>query len=125
MKANLMLVFDRKKKASKTRTGVVELVITSGNTRRYVSTGVQLFPKEWKNGSVVGRSDWKELNDRIQIVKKKCSEIINGMIEDGSFDVNAVPGMLKESIMQQETFIAYVQLYQPWASAFQAKQSYP
>ena len=107
MKANLTLVYDRKKKASKQRTGVVELVITSGNVRRYVSTGVMLYPKEWKDGSVVGRRDFKELNDRIQIIKKKCSEIINQMIEDGSFDVNAVPGMLKESIMQQQTFLSY------------------
>ena len=107
MKANLTLVYDRKKKASKQRTGVVELVITSGDVRRYVSTGVMLYPKEWKDGSVVGRRDFKELNDRIQIIKKKCSEIINQMIEDGSFDVNAVPGMLKESIMQQQTFLSY------------------
>lgn len=109
MKANLTLVYDRKKKASKQRTGVVELVITSGNVRRFVSTGVMLYPKEWSKGSVVGRSDWKELNDRIQIVKKKCSEIINRMIEDGSFDVNAVPGLLKDSIMQQQTFVEYAE----------------
>lgn len=109
MKANLTLVYDRKKKASKTRTGIVELVITSGNIRRYVSTGVMLYPKEWSNGSVVGRRDFKELNDRIQIIKKKCSEIINEMIEDGSFDVNAVPGKLKDSIVQQETFIQYAE----------------
>ena len=109
MKVNLTLVYDRKKKASKQRMGVVELVITSGNIRRYVSTGVMLYPKEWSNGSVVGRKDFKELNDRIQIIKKKCSEIINQMIDEGCFDVNAVPGMLKGSIMQQETFIAYAE----------------
>jgi integrase len=107
MKANLTLVYDRKKKASKQTTGVVELVITSGNVRRYVSTGVQLYPKEWSNGSVVGRRDFKELNDRIQILKKKASEIINQMIEDECFDVNAVPGMLKDKIMQQQTFIDF------------------
>lgn len=108
MKVILTYVFDRKKVASKTKAGVVELRISSGKIRKYISTGVKLFPKEWSNGSVVGRKDWKELNDQLQLVKKKCSEIINQMIDEECLDLNAVPRLLSGKIMQQKTFIEYI-----------------
>jgi len=108
MKVILTYVFDRKKVASKVKTGVVELRISSVKKRKYISTGVKLHPKEWVNGSVVGRVDWKELNDRLQSIKKKCSEIINQMIEEGCFDIDAVPRLLQASIMQNQTLIEYM-----------------
>ena len=107
MMPTLTFIFDRKCQASKKTTGVVELRITAGSTRKLISTGVRLLPKEWSNGSVVGRKDWKELNDQLQVMKKKCSEIITQMMDDGCLDLNAIPSMLKGSMMQQETFIDY------------------
>lgn len=107
MKVNLTLVFDRKGQSSKTKAGVVELRIAADNVRKYISTGVKLLPKEWSNGSVIGRMDWKEVNDQLQILKRKCSEIINKMMDEGCLDLNAVPRLLKGEIMQEETFITY------------------
>ena len=63
---NLTLIYDRKGQASKERPAVVELRISAGKVRKYISTGVKVLPKEWKNGSVVGRKDWKNLNDQLQ-----------------------------------------------------------
>ncbi len=103
----LTLIYDRKGQATKTRPSVVELKIGAGKERKYISTGVKLLPKEWSNGAVVGRKDWKELNDQIQIIKKKCSEIITRMMDEGSLDLNAVPGILKCELLQQQTFISY------------------
>ena len=107
MKVILTYVYDRKCVATKTKAAVVELRISSDKARKYISTGVKLLPKEWSNGSVVGRKDFKELNDQLQIIKKKCSEIINKMIDEGTFDLNAIPNLLKGSMMQQQTFINY------------------
>ena len=107
MVPTLTLIYDRKCRASKDKAGVVELRITLERERKYISTGVKLLPKEWSNGSVVGRKDWKELNDQLQIIKKKASEIITKMMEEGNLDLNAVPGILKSELIQQETFIDY------------------
>jgi integrase len=109
MKPNLTFIYDRKKVASKTKAGVVELRISDENVRKYISTGVKLLPKEWSNGSVVCRKDFKELNDQLQIIKKKASEIINKMMDEDCLDINAVPGILKGTLMQSETFIAYAE----------------
>ena len=104
---NLTFVFDRKGQATKTKPSVVELRISAGAVRKYVCTGVKILPKEWSNGCVVGRKDWKELNEQLQIVYKKALEIVNRMLEEGNLDINAVPGLLKSELTQQETFLGY------------------
>ena len=103
----LTFVFDRKGQATKKKSSVVELRISAGKVRKYISTGVKLFMGEWKDGSVVGRKDWKELNDQLQAIRKHCSEIVTKMIEDGNLDLNAIPSILKNELIQQETFIDY------------------
>ena len=107
MVPTLTFIYDRKGQATRTKAAVVELRITADKVRKYISTGVKLLPKEWSNGSVVGRKDWKDLNDQLQIMKKKCSEIITQMMDEGNLDLNAVPSMLKGSMMQQQTFLNY------------------
>lgn len=104
---NLTYVYDRKGLATKTRAGVVELRISAGKVRKYISTGVKVFPKEWKGESVVGRTDWKELNDQLSAMKKKCAEIITRMIEEGELDLASLPSVLKNEMTRQETFISY------------------
>lgn len=103
----LTIVFDRKCQASKDKEGVVELRITLDKQRKYISTGIKLLKKEWSNGSVIGRKDWKELNDQIQALKKKCAEIIAQMIDDGNLDINAIPAILKGRVVEKQTFIEY------------------
>ena len=103
----LTFVFDRKGQATKKKSSVVELRISAGKVRKYISTGVKLFMGEWKDGSVVGRQDWKELNDQLQAIRKHCAEIVTKMIEDGNLDLNAIPSILKNELIQQETFIDY------------------
>lgn len=105
----LTFVFDRKGQATKKKAGVVELRISMGAVRKYISTGVKLLPKEWSNGSVVGRADWKELNEQLQIIHKKCSEIVIRMMNDGCLELNAVPNLLKSELLQQETFLNYAE----------------
>lgn len=107
MVPHLTLIYDRKGQGTKTKPAVVELRISANGVRKYVSTKVMLLPKEWSNGSVVGRTDWKELNEQLQIIKRKASEIITRMMEEGNLDLNAVPNLLKEELLQQQTFIEY------------------
>ena len=104
---NLTLVYDRKKLAEKDKAGVVELRISAGKTRKYISTGVKLLPKEWKNGSVTGRVDMIPLNRQLQSLLKKCNEIIMQMMEEDNVDLDAIPAILKDRLQQKETFLEY------------------
>ena len=106
MVPNLIFIHNRKK-IDKTKPSVVELRISVGSVRKYISTGIKLLPKEWSNGSVVGRKDWRELDEQLQVFKRKCSEIVTRMIEEDRLDLGAIPNILKGQIMQEETFIDY------------------
>lgn len=96
-----------RKKVDKNVPSVIELQISAGKVRKYISTGIKILPKEWSKGSVVGREDWKTLNDELSVIKKKCSDIILSMLEDGALDVCAIPKLLKDSLLQQDTFIDF------------------
>ena len=104
---NLTLIYDRKGQASKERPAVVELRISAGKVRKYISTGVKLLPKEWKNGSVTGREDMIPLNRQLQSLLKKCNEIIMQMMEEDNVDLDAIPAILKDRLQQKETFLEY------------------
>lgn len=106
---NLTFVFDRKKVASNKgeRRGVVELLISYGTKRKYMSTGVRLLPREWKNGSVVARDDWRSLNEQLQVMKRKVSDIVTQMMDEGQVDIGAIPGRLQTVLVAEQTFIEY------------------
>ena len=104
----LTFVFDRKHETrDKKKAGVVELCITCNKVRTYMSTGIRLKVKEWDNGKVVGRPDWKELNDQLAVIYKKCSEIVVDMMESESLDIKAIPRLYEERIAQKQTFLEY------------------
>lgn len=104
---SLTFVYDRKHQSSKTTQGMVELRISMGRDRKYISTGIKLYPKEWSEGSVVCRKDWKDLNDRLQVFKKKCSDVILTMMEKGELNLKSIPELLKDSLIKTGTFIDY------------------
>lgn len=103
----LSFVYDRKGLSTRTKSAVIELRITMGTQRKYVSTGIQVLPHEWSDGMIIGRKDWKELNDQLAVIKKKASEIVAKMMEDGEVEIGAIPNLLKGQFVVQGTFISY------------------
>lgn len=62
------LIFDRRKTASRTTLGTVEIEILCNGERKRISTGVRLYKNEWydKRGIyVTGRDDSDELNEKL------------------------------------------------------------
>lgn len=108
MTPKLTFVFDRKHVTrDKKKAGVVELRIQYNNVRTYMSTGIWLKAKQWQNGKVVDREDWKLLNDQLGIIYKKCSEIVVEMMEEDRLDIKAIPHLYEEKIAQKQTFLEY------------------
>ena len=56
---------------------------------------------------MVCRTDWKELNDMLQLMKRRCSEVIIDMMNEGKLDIGAIPGLLKDRMVQDKTFLDY------------------
>ncbi len=104
----LTLVYDRRKRASRTNPAQVELKVYADKKQKYISTGIKLLPREWSRGSVNAcRPDYIELNEQLHALVKKASEIVARQIAEGKLDLNALPSQLKDELTQSETFLDY------------------
>ena len=84
MTPKIRAVFDRKKKASSTSTGKVEIeVIFSRTQRKTLSTGIELYSNQWEDGLVVRHALAKKLNSQISSLIKTYSNIIRQLIQNG------------------------------------------
>lgn len=77
-------VFDRKKKASATTTGVVEIeVIFNRTQRKTLSSGIELYSNQWEDGLIVRHAESKKLNRKITDLIKNYEGIARSIIQDG------------------------------------------
>jgi len=89
------LIFDRRKMASRTHEGYVEVRITIDRKTMYISTGVRVYKNEWAAGCIVNRPDANVLNDRLAIIFEKVHEGINESVKQGvKLDVESVKRMV-------------------------------
>lgn len=106
----LTLIYDRKGHASRKIAAPVEILIYHERKRKYMSTGIRLHPKEWdsRNCAVSAcKEGYKELNKQLRVMVDKINGIIAKMMDDGNFDMNAIPSLMKDEVLQQQTFISY------------------
>lgn len=88
-------IYDRYKKASSKRKGAIEMRITYNRKQKYISTGIELYPKEWKKGEVVAIADAQELNNQLAIMIAKVRQILIDMSNEGNIDIFSIPEKLK------------------------------
>lgn len=86
----LKLMFDRNKRASKTKEGSIELRIGFDRKKKYATTGVRVFPREWRNGRIAHRLDAIELQRTLDEFVANARRIINDLIERGEFDIDTI-----------------------------------
>ena len=86
----LALVFDRKKKASKTIDGSVELRITWQRQQRYVTTGIRLRTNQWRSGIICNRIDAGELQQTLDEFVRISRKIINDRMQAGELDMTTI-----------------------------------
>ena len=103
----LAFVFDRKKKSSPRKTAPVELRITWHRRQKYISTGVHLFPKNWKGGNVTNRIDAIEIQSSLDRLMRRARRIVNEMAEMGNIDIDQIPVLLQYDGVDSMSFIEY------------------
>ena len=107
------LIFDRRKMASRTHEGYVEVRITIDRKTMYISTGVRVYKNEWAAGRIVNRPDANVLNDRLAIIFEKVHEGINESVKQGvKLDVESV----KRMVWQQTEIIKDGPMLLDWIS---------
>lgn len=105
------IVFDVKKKASKTEKGLVQIVVTFARTRHYYSTGVKLFKWQWSDvNHVVNTSDAVEQNDLINALFRKVTDYIRSCSEGhDTFSFKRVEEMLSVKETSERSFLDFLE----------------
>lgn len=98
----LKLVFDRKKIASPTKEGSVELRITYNRVQRFATTGVRLLPKHWRNGSVVNRIDALDIQHTLDLFVVNARKIVNEQLDNGTLDMRTIVSLINVKPQQQQ-----------------------
>lgn len=84
--ASVRLVFDRRKTASKSKKGTVELeVVQDRKTRKYMSTGIRVYAHQWydrKGVYITGTNDATALNQKLRKKLSEVEDIISRMGDD-------------------------------------------
>ena len=58
----ITFIYDRYHKASSLRKASIEVRISYNRKQKYISTGIQVYPKQWKKGKITGTPDALQLN---------------------------------------------------------------
>ena len=107
----IKVIFDRRKTASRTREGYVEVRATIDRVTKYISTGVRVHKNEWATDRVVNRQDADILNERLAIIFEKVSRHASECVKQSkTFDVESVKQIVWKQVelsKDEPTFIQW------------------
>lgn len=102
---SIELIYDRRKKANKNKEATIEIRITYNYKQKYISTGIKVLPKEWKNKKIVGRKDCVQLNEALEKMIIDIRKVILDMMNEGKVDIFSIPQRLEQK--ENISFIEY------------------
>ena len=105
------IVFDRRKTASRTREGIIEIRVIIDRKAIYLSTGVRVHKNEWAAGMIVNRPDAEVLNQRLAIMSEKVGRAVNDAVKQSvKLDTESVKQAVwqfVESQTDEPTFVSW------------------
>lgn len=90
----LKVLYDRQKRASKTKEGAIEVRITYNRVQRFVTTGVRVLPNQWRDGRIVKRVDAFELQHALDVFVAHVRKTVNELMEKGELDMKTVVSVI-------------------------------
>lgn len=106
----IKVIFDRRKTASRTREGYVEVRVTIDRVTKYISTGVRVHKNEWATDRVVNRQDADTLNERLAIIFEKVSRHANECVKQcKTFDTESVKRIVWKQVEMSKDEPAFIQ----------------
>lgn len=100
-------VYDRYKKATTIKKSSVEMRITYNYKQKYISTGIMLYPNQWKNGKIVNCPDILQISQTLDRMLTDTRQIILDMMEGGTIDIANIPEALRKKKQGRISFIEF------------------
>ena len=100
-------IYDRKKTASPTTKSSVEMRITYNYKQKFISTGIKLYPNQWKNGKITNCPDIMQISQTLDKMLTDVRQIILDMEREGNIDIVAIPEKLRQLNTPQISFLEF------------------
>lgn len=101
------LVYNRYKKASPSQKAVVEVRVTYNYQQKYFSTGVWLYPHQWKNGKIINCNDIIHISKVLDEIVLNIKEVLLEMLEENHIDLRLIQERLNKRSLEKITFIEF------------------
>ena len=101
------LIYNRYKKATPYKQAAVEIRISHNYKQKYISTGIMLYPNQWKKGKIVNTPDMLQISQTLEKLLSDIRQIILEMIQEGNVDIQAIPDRLEMKRQNQLGFIDF------------------
>ena len=105
----MKFVFDRKKVATKTKKGLVQIEVTSEGKRKWIGTPVKVYSDQWNEKKKVTNSvNSIQLNTILDGMMAKLNEFILDLVKNNQqFDFEKLNAFLEKST-RSDSFIEFV-----------------
>ena len=103
---HLTFIYDRRKQASSTKKASVELRITHNYKQKYISTGIMLYPNQWKNGKITNCPDILQISQTLDKILTDVRQILLDMMREGTINLDLIPIRMHK---QRETTLTFVE----------------
>ena len=100
-------IYNRYKTATASKPAAVEMRITYNYKQKYMSTGIMLYPNQWKNGKIINCPDIIQISNILNKLLTEVRQVLYDMIEEGNVDIFAIPNKLKALNEKKITFIDF------------------
>lgn len=107
MYPKITFVYDRRKRASSQHRGSLEIRITHNYKQKWISTGIMLYPHQWKNGKIVNCPDALQISQTLDILLQKIRKVIVDMMEKGHVDITSISKDIENLKQSEWTFIEF------------------
>lgn len=101
------LIYNRYKKASPTQQAVVEIRVSYDRKQKYISTGVWLYPNQWKKGKIINCDNLIQISQLLDKLLTNVRQVIYDMIQEGNVDIFAIQERLNRLELQKIGFIDF------------------
>ena len=103
------ILFDRRKRASSTVKGTVEIEVASNGDRLRLSTGVSVLRQQWKGGSVINHPKEAELNKKIREMYDDIFARLSTMVKSGIIDLQLLKGSKARVVEEKDDFLVWLE----------------
>ena len=100
-------IYDRRRIASPEQKAAVELRITYDGKQKYISTGVMLYPIQWKKGTIINCPDAVQISRTLDKLLSNVRNIILDMIEEENIDIMSIPARMQKKDKSLPSFIDF------------------